>query len=178
MSRMFTVCRRCFFGLVLLAVVICSAGAGVAGAGHTQDWADTKWTRQVLYLPVYSHVFHGNQNKRGPRFFDLSVTVSIRNTSENESITLQNARYMDSKGGVAHTYLEKPLVLAPLSSHEFFVDERDSVGGVGASFILVWESEVPVSEPVLEAVMIGTKSSQGISFITHGRVLSGAAQTE
>jgi hypothetical protein len=34
-----------------------------------------------------------------------------------------------------------------------------------------WVAEKEISEPVVEAVMIGTESTQGISFISPGKVI-------
>ena len=55
---------------------------------------------------------------------------------------------------------------------EFFVKESDTSGGVSASFLVEWVAEQAVTAPVVESVMIGTASTQGISFTCPGRVLS------
>jgi hypothetical protein len=34
-----------------------------------------------------------------------------------------------------------------------------------------WHSEKPVSPPIVETVMIGTRSQQGISFLSRGQVV-------
>lgn len=56
--------------------------------------------------------------------------------------------------------------------------EDDSRGGAGANFLVDWGAEQPISEPVVEAVMIGTASQQGISFISPGRVVGRRALGE
>lgn len=61
--------------------------------------------------------------------------------------------------------------LPPLSSISYVVEEEDLRGGVGANFLVLWESEHPVSKPVIEAVMISTSQQQGISFVSEGRIL-------
>ncbi|MBW2204768.1 MAG: DUF3124 domain-containing protein [Deltaproteobacteria bacterium] len=42
-------------------------------------------------------------------------------------------------------------------------------GGSGANFLIKWKSESEVNEPIIEEVMIGTMSKQGISFLSRGR---------
>lgn len=52
-----------------------------------------------------------------------------------------------------------------------FIAANDTSGGAGANFIVEWVAEKTVYEPVVEAVMINTSSSQGISFVSPARVL-------
>ncbi len=58
-----------------------------------------------------------------------------------------------------------------MASTEFFVAENDAAGGFGANFLVDWVAEEPVNPPVVEAVMIGTARTQGISFVGEGRVI-------
>jgi hypothetical protein len=81
--------------------------------------------------------------------------------------------YYDSKGALLQQYLEKPKIIEPLGSIRFIVPESESKGGSGAKFLVEWEAESPVIEPIIESVMIGTKMQQGISFISTGRVIKG-----
>jgi hypothetical protein len=41
--------------------------------------------------------------------------------------------------------------------------------GFEANFLIKWKSESEVNEPIIEGVMIGTESQQGISFLSRGR---------
>jgi hypothetical protein len=69
------------------------------------------------------------------------------------------------------SYVEQPKVLGPLASTEFFVDSTDTRGGAGANFIVNWDAEEEVYEPVFEAVMIGTGGgAQGLAFTSQGQV--------
>jgi hypothetical protein len=38
--------------------------------------------------------------------------------------------------------------------------------GSGAKFLVHWRADQPVSEPIVESIMIGTQMQQGISFIS------------
>ena len=81
-------------------------------------------------------------------------------------------KYYDSDGNLVKEHLENPLRLAPLASTDFVVDQNDRTGGSGANFIVEWIAETEVSEPVVEALMVSTRSQQGISFISPGRVIT------
>lgn len=123
--------------------------------------------RQTVYVPVYSHIYHQD----GTREFNLTATLSIRNTDPDQAITISAVRYNDSSGRLVRQYLEAPLQLTPLASKPFVVEEQDKAGGVGANFIVEWQAETAVSAPLIEAVMISTASTQGLSFVTRGQVV-------
>ena len=52
------------------------------------------------------------------------------------------------------------------------IAERDKAGGSGANFIVEWTATQPVTVPIIEAVMIGTQTQQGISFTSRGQVIA------
>lgn len=122
---------------------------------------------QVLYVPVYSEIPYGEARKALP----LTATLSVRNTDRKSPVTLRRLDYHDSAGRLVRSYLAGPRTLGPLSSAEYVVAESDRRGGVSASFLAEWTSDAAVSPPVLEAVMISTRSGQGISFTSPARVL-------
>jgi hypothetical protein len=49
--------------------------------------------------------------------------------------------------------------------------EADTGGGSGANFLVKWKSKTKVSPALIEGVMIGTRSGQGISFVSRGQVI-------
>ena len=69
-------------------------------------------------------------------------------------------------------YLEAPISLDALASTRYIIAEDDKAGGSGANFIVIWKSEQPVNPPIIEGVMIGTHSGQGISFVSRGQVIA------
>jgi hypothetical protein len=121
---------------------------------------------QIVYVPVYSHL---NSSERSPQL--LETTLSIRNSDPVHSINILSTRYFDTEGNKLQDYLQSPLTLKPLQSTEFLIDKKDNRGGSGANFIVEWASDIPVYEPIIEAIMIGSKGS-GISFKSTGRPLS------
>ncbi|BAZ53210.1 DUF3124 domain-containing protein [Nostoc ellipsosporum NOK] len=122
---------------------------------------------QTIYVPVYSHIYHYNRQE----IFNLAVTLSIRNTDLNNSLIITSVRYYNSEGKLVKQYLQQPIQLDALASTDFFVDRNDTTGGLGANFIVEWVAKTKISEPVVEAVMIGTDYQQGISFTSPGKVI-------
>lgn len=123
---------------------------------------------QTLYVPVYSHVYWGPKAKP----FDLACTLSIRNVDLASEITVTTVDYYDTAGSFVRSHLEAPVVLRPLETVDYYIEERDTTGGSGANFVVRWRSERPVNVPVVETVMIGVYSSQGISFVCPARPIS------
>ncbi len=129
------------------------------------------WMSQTVYVPIYSHIYADDRFRDRP--FQLTATLSIRNTDPEHPLTLTSVRYYDSQGKLLRHYLAQPQTIAPLSSIRFIVPESDSLGGSGAKFLVDWKAEEAVVEPIVESVMIGTKLQQGISFVSMGRVIKG-----
>ena len=122
---------------------------------------------QTVYVPIYSHIYSGVKG----RPFDLAAILSIRNTNPNNSITLTSVKYYDSDGKLLKEYLSIPLQLKALVSTRYIITEGDKTGGSGANFIVVWKSDRKLNPPIIEGVMIGTHSGQGISFVSRGQVI-------
>lgn len=123
---------------------------------------------QTLYVPIYSHIFFKNED----RTINLAATVSIRNTDRNHALILSTIDYIDNNGDRVRQYLEQPRRLDPLASASVVIEERDAAGGLGANFIVDWHAAQPVTAPVVESIMISTRSSLGISFTSPARVLA------
>ena len=122
---------------------------------------------QSVYVPIYSHIYHGNREKP----FDLAATLSIRNTDPKIAITILAADYFDSDGTLLKNYVEQPIKLKKLATIRYVIKSSDKSGGSGAKFIVRWEAKEPANSPLIEAIMISTKSQQGISFISKGQVI-------
>ena len=122
---------------------------------------------QTVYVSIYSHIYSGVKG----RPFDLAATLSLRNTNLQYPITLVSVKYYDSDGKLVEDYLNRPKQLKALVSTRYIILEGDKTGGSGANFIVVWKSERQVNPPIIEAVMIGTHSGQGISFVSKGQVI-------
>ncbi len=122
---------------------------------------------QLVYVPVYSHIYQQNRQKT----FNLTTTLSIRNADPYRSFTITEVAYYDSKGNLIQQYLDSTEQIRPLASTSFVIEEEDLRGGVGANFLVRWHSQEPIYPPAIEAVNISTSQQQGISFLSVGRVL-------
>ena len=124
---------------------------------------------QTVYLPVYSSMVFGNLSRGGlPSRVLLSAMVNVRNTDPSRTIRLTSVKYHDSTGKLLREYLQAPADVAPLSTREFFVELHDDAGGAGASFLVRWQAQTPVSPPVLEAIHANLDSARGVVFVTQG----------
>jgi len=127
--------------------------------------SDVKLSKgQTVYVPAYSHIYYGDREQP----FNLTVTMSVRNTDMENPITLFSVSYYDSEGKFIKKYLEKEVRLAPLSSIRYVIKESDKSGGSGASFIVTWKSDKKVNIPIVETIMISTATQQGLSFSSRG----------
>ena len=122
---------------------------------------------QTIYIPIYSHIYSGNKE----RPFDLAATLSIRNTDPNYPISIIEVDYYDSEGKLLKKYIQSPLQLKGLSTTRYVIMESDKTGGSGANFIVKWKSEHIINAPIIESIMIGTSSQQGVSFTSRGQAI-------
>ncbi len=122
---------------------------------------------ELVYIPIYSDIY----------FFDsrhtlsLTATLSIRNTSFKDSIYIFAIDYYNSAGEKVRRYNKANLLIKPMESVQFVVDDKDDTGGVGASFVVEWGADAGAQRPYFQGVMIGTTGQQGISFTTEGIVI-------
>lgn len=130
-------------------------------------------TGQTLYVPAYSEVLLGQDRRH-----QLVVTLAIHNTDLDAPIILQSVRYYDTSGELVRSYVVDPIEVSPLATTGFLIEERDTTGEWGANFIVEWVAEEPVSEPIVEAVMVSRSGTQGISMISLGRVISSQISTD
>jgi len=117
----------------------------------------------LIYVPVYSSIYHGNQD----RVINLAVTLSIRNVDSSSNITVSSIDYYNSAGVLIRNYLNAEKVLTPYQTMNIIVKESDTQGGNTAGFVIKWNAGKNVNDLFVEAVMIGTYP-QGISFTSRG----------
>jgi hypothetical protein len=151
--------------LLYFLLLIFSIGI-LAPAGSSAE--DIHLSRsQSVYVSIYSHIYSGIK----ARPFDLVAILSIRNTDIDQPVTIVSVKYYNSEGRLLKEYLDEPLQLKTLASTRYIIKEDDKAGGSGANFIVKWKSNKKVTPPIIEAVMIGTYSGQGISFVSRGQVI-------
>ncbi|MDD2700780.1 MAG: DUF3124 domain-containing protein [Sideroxydans sp.] len=129
---------------------------------------------QTLYLPIYSHIWHGDRSGVGqtPLKTPLSVLVSIRNTNHATPLQLHSARYSDSSGKLLKQFVIAPVTIGPLSTYEIFIEKHDVQGGSGANLILQWGAAVPVNVPIVEAIHAEIKGHSTLTFMTQAQSIN------
>lgn len=150
-------------GMVLL--FLCLLWFSWPGTGSVRADDSRLKTGQLLYVPAYSAIYVGNS----VRPYQLTVTLSIRNIDHIYPITITAVDYHETEGVFLQKFVEKPAEVKPLETLRFVIPEKDKSGGSGANFMVSWTSEQPVNPPIVESVMIGTRSQQGISFTSRGQ---------
>jgi hypothetical protein len=153
--------------LLLLAAAMTALSTPVTAADGTE-----RSRGQRVYVPAYSHILFGDRAAA----FNLAATLSIRNTDPVHAITVVAADYHDGGGRLLKRHIERPVALPPLAATEVFVPESDRAGGFGASFLVTWRSEAAATAPVVECLLIGARSGQGISILSPGRVIDRTPQ--
>ena len=159
--------RARLLGAVLLAALCtgCRNDADPSPPGRdtlTVPTGTLSASGRLVYVPVYSHIYYRNAQRQ----MNLTATLSIRNVDMERPVEIHRVDYYDSEGLLVRKYVDEPVTIGPLSSRAYVVEEDDTHGGVGANFIVEWDGET--SRPVIQAVMITTASTQGISFVTDG----------
>ena len=142
-----------------------------ASLGSPEAWSQDALSKgQTVYVPVYSHIAHGNLDGRGkPAELLLSSMLSLRNTDPAFPITVTSVRYYDTEGKMLRDYLAKPVTLAAMASSEVFVEHKDKAGGSGANFVVEWSADRPVNPPVIETVNAYFFGTQSVAFTSPGR---------
>lgn len=125
---------------------------------------------QTLYLPIYSHLYHGNPDSAGKSQQTLvSAHISIRNTDPRLPIRLTSARYYDTQGKLLREFVPAPAAIPALGTLELFVPRTDTSGGSGANFVIVWNSSAPANPPLVEALHADIREARTLVFTTTAR---------
>jgi len=145
-------------GLVLIPLA--TLQAEVQGEHCTQSGVKGA----TVYLPVYSHVYFGDQL----RPFNLAVTISLRNPNVKGTMKVERVDYFNSYGQLVRKLIPAETTLGPLKTLNLKIRESDIEGGSGASVIIEWTSTEQGTPLIAESIMIGTAQGQGISFLSRG----------
>lgn len=140
---------------------------------HSENWSNRAIKLSTIdslefgksYLSIYSQIYSVTQHKT----HNLTAMVSMRNTSESDTIYLLRAEYYDTHGKSIRNYFDSPIFLAPMETTEIIIDEVDVSGGTGSNFILEWKTPENCPEPLFEGIMTSTMHQQGLSFTTQAK---------
>jgi hypothetical protein len=153
--------RNFSFGLLLTGIAVLAHGQGTPPL----------YAGQSLYLPIYSHLYHGDVNSRTgkPSETLVSTHVSIRNTDPRAALQVTSARYYNTEGKLLREFLPQPQAVPPLGTYELYVPRSDSSGGSGANFIIEWTAERPINPPLVEGLHADIREARTLLFITTAR---------
>jgi hypothetical protein len=147
---------------IMAALLLFSCNASAAGAVKLVKG-------QTVYIPSYANVISG------PPIWmvvPLRANLIIHNTDPSQTITIVKIDHYDTDGKLAYNYLDKPVTLKPLAATRVVVKEpKRGEEGLGANFIVQWQAAKPVTQPIIDCLMLGTLGNQGFSFSLQGRVI-------
>ena len=123
--------------------------------------ADQKYT-DVMYVPIYSDIYFDSQN---PKVL-LAATLSIRNTSYNDSLYISKIDYFDTGGDLVRSFIDRPINLPPMATINYVIEKDDDTGGPGANFIVELSSASKDIKPLIQALMVGESGNKGFAFST------------
>ncbi len=146
----FSMKKNIMYGTILCVALIVS-GAGISMAGNTSGLS----TGQKVYVPAYSHIYSGNRQIQSL----LTITLSVRNTDPAHAIEIVCVDYYDTGGNRLKRYQTSAVSLPPLGTANYVIAHNDKSGGSGANFLVEWTAATPVNAPIVETVMIGSRSS-------------------
>ena len=120
--------------------------------------------QDVIYVPIYSDIYVDQQNQNTL----LAATLSIRNTSYEDSLFVSKIDYFNTAGELVRSYLEKSISLPPMATINYVIEKEDDIGGSGANFIVTISSKNKETRPLIQAIMVGESGNKGFAFATDG----------
>ena len=159
--RMHKVKQLVWFTSLVALVFFLSGGTAAAAVKLVKG--------QTVYIPSYANVISG------PPIYmtvPLRANLVIHNTDPSQAITVARIDEYNTEGQKAGSYLTAPVVLNPLGAMRVVVKEsKKEAEGLGANFIIQWQAEKKVTEPIIDCLIIGSLGAQGFSFTTQGRII-------
>lgn len=115
-----------------------------------------------FYVPIYSDVYINALNQKSL----LAATLSIRNTSYQDSLFVNKIEYFNTHGDLVREYIKKPISLKPMATVNYVIEKEDDLGGSGANFIVGISARSNAIKPMIQAIMIGENTNKGFAFTT------------
>ena len=122
--------------------------------------------KQSVYVPIYSNIYLMDGSKTQL----LSATLSVRNISFKDSVYVTKVNYYGSQGELLKEYTKSTILVKPMSSIEFVVEQAETQGGPGANFVVDWAAVRSANCPLIQAI-INNNSHASVSFVTYGIVI-------
>lgn len=121
---------------------------------------------QTLYIPSPTSFMAGTYS------FNVRATVYIHNTDPTNAINITGIDFYNSGGKLVEKYLTQPLKLKALEATRVNVKQPlEGEDGMAAHFVIQWQSEHKVVEPLIYCWFIGVSGTRGVSFTSYPRII-------
>ncbi len=130
---------------------------------HKMDKSEMTY-QDIVYVPIYSDIYLDVQNQKSL----LAATLSIRNTSFEDSLFVSKIDYFNTEGVLVRSYIDNAISLPPMATINYVIEKEDDTGGAGANFIVALNAKNKKIQPLIQAIMIGQTGNKGFAFSTDG----------
>lgn len=117
-----------------------------------------------VYVPMYSGLYVGGQRS----LTNLSATLSLRNTSADQSLVVTSIKYFNGRGESVADLLDAPRLMAPRTTAEVYIDQNKSNEDPVTGIVIGWGAGQSIAPPLVEAVIVGSYGIKSISFVSRG----------
>ncbi len=122
---------------------------------------------QTLYVPSQTSFF-----SRAEYFVPVNPTVFIHNADQNNPINLVRIDFYDTGGKLVKKFLDQPRKLNANAAMRINIKEllKDEEGS-GAHFIIQWQAENKVVDPLVQTWFAAALGTRGYAFTSPARVI-------
>ncbi|MEH2625149.1 hypothetical protein V1292_003204 [Bradyrhizobium sp. AZCC 1719] len=89
-----------------------------------------------------------------------------QNFANSRPLIPERIAYFDTSGKMAGSYLKSPIALKAFAPVEVFIAANDMRGETGANFVVDWAATGEITEPTIEALMVGGVGAVHHAFIS------------
>jgi hypothetical protein len=149
---------------VVWLVAMMTVGFSLAAGGAA---AEVKLVKgQTVYIPSPTSFVAGTHS------FFVRATVYIHNTDPTQAIIITGIDFYNSGGKLVEKYLTQPLQLNALAATRVNVKQPlEGEDGMAAHFVIKWQAEHKVVEPLISGWFTGVSGTRGFSFTTSPRII-------
>ena len=149
--------------VLLLATLGCATLTGLAAG-------EVKLVKgQTIYVPSYTSFMGG---KAASYAFEAKPTIFFHNTDQNNPINIVRIDFYNTNGKLVEKYLQQPLKLNPNSATRINVKELiKGEEGSDAHFIIQWQADNRVVEPLVQTWFVGAVGTRGYSYTSQARII-------
>jgi len=121
---------------------------------------------QTLYIPSPTSFMAGTHS------VNVRATVFIHNTDPTNAITITGIDFYNSGGKLVEKYVTEPVKLNALAATRVNVKQPlEGEDGMAAHFVIQWQSEHKVVEPLIDGWFTGVSGTRGFSFTSYPRIM-------